>query len=113
MTMPHTRVLPAIAAILCAAALSGCASTGSHSTSCSTTEVSPNSQPGASTPRAALDAYLKVDRSGLPKSGYTLEGHHGNRYVYVSGKQRVSLSKLPGTTSQQSDWVVLLTFDCT
>jgi len=111
--MPRNRILLWLATLLWVAAVTGCASTGSHSTSCSTTEVSPNSQPGGPTPRAALDAYLKVDRTGLPETGYRLQGHHGNRYVYASGKYQVSLSRLPGTTNKDAAWVALLVYDCT
>ena len=102
----------AAVALLCAAALTGCAKTGSNRTSCDTTEVSPNSQPGGSTPRAALDRYLKVDRSGLPKGGYVLESHSGSRYVFASGAHRVSVSKLPTDKGAPAVWVALLAYDC-
>ena len=55
----------------------------------------------------------RVDRNGLPETGYRLQGHHGNRYVYASGKYQVSLSRLPGTTNKNAAWVALLIYDCT
>ena len=109
--MPSLRHL-ALATLLFTAAVTGCAKTGSNQTSCDTTEVSPNSQPGGPTPRAGLDRYLKVDRSGLPKRGYVLESHNASRYVFASGAHRVSVSKLPTEKGAPAVWVALLAFDC-
>lgn len=111
--MDRLRFRPVVAAtLLFVATLTGCATTGSNQTSCVTKEVSPSSQPGGKTPRAALDAVLKAGQPALPKGIYHLEGHSGTRYVFANGLHKVSVSKLPTTGGEPAVWVVLLTYDC-
>ena len=111
--MDSLRPRPTVAALLlCLAAFTGCAKTGSNQTSCVTNEVSPSSQPGGKTPRAALDAFLKSGQSALPKGTYRLESHFGTRYVLANGLHKVSVTKLPTTEGEPAVWVVLLTYDC-
>lgn len=109
--MPR-RPITLLVTFLALAIGSGCAAHGSHSMACSSAEVSSNAQPGGATARKALEAYLKIDRTGLPKSGYRVDGHFGTRYIFVSGDHRVSVTKLPTDKSEPAVWVVNLTFDC-
>lgn len=106
------RVL--VAAVTVAALVPcACSATGSHHLSCASTEVAPNTQPGASGPKAALTWFLEHGNSDLPRNGFHLEGHSKTRYVYANGARQVSVGALPAEKGQPRTWVVLMTYDCT
>ena len=95
-----------------ATVLGACSAKGSHTLTCQSTEVAPNSQPGAKTPQAALEWYLKHGNSGLPKTGFKLSGHTATRSVYSNGTQQISVSTLPAEKGEARIWVVMMTYDC-
>lgn len=105
--------------VLCALALlpvlSACASTATAKLSCTTTAVSPSSQPGQRTARKALDSYVAKNAKsvGIPKSGYKLESHSKTRYIYASKNFKVSVTTLPVAKPTDPEiWVAFQFFVC-
>lgn len=109
------RLLITCSAVLVGFTMTSCSSSSTRSLSCSTTEVSPSTQPGKPNARAALDWYVghQAKAAGLPTTGYRLESHSVGRYVFVSGTSRISVSSLPTIAKgTPRTWVVLVSYSC-
>ncbi len=113
----HRHLTPVVAATLVLSLTLGagaCASTGSHDLSCDATQVSPNSQPGKPSAKAALDWFLANAKTSVPKSGYSLESHTAGRAIYSRKGSKISVTSLPTSKAHpERVWIVSLTYDCT
>ena len=104
-------LLPLLVVLLVPAA---CTTKHNDKLSCQATAVSPQSQPPAKTPRAALNWYLAhlAKAQHLPTSGFVEEGRNATRVVYrdAKGRYRVSVGNFGTKTSPT--WAVENTVSC-
>jgi len=104
-------LLPLLLVLLVPAA---CTTKHTDKLTCQATAVAPQSQPSASTPRAALNWYLAhlAKAQHLPTTGYVEEGRSATRFVYRDAKSRHRVSVGNFGTKTAPDWAVENTVAC-
>lgn len=107
------RIIAGLSLVVGSTAVGACATTGSHQLTCTSTEIAPNTQPGATTPRKALDWYLHNGDHEFGDSDFSVSGKSETRYVFRSGDDQISVGALPVGKGESRTWVVLMTYRCT
>ena len=94
--------------------VTGCTTNHTARLKCQVTAVSPQGQPPASTPKAALNWFLShlAQHQDLPLSGYVEEGHNATRIVYRDAKGLYRISVGNFGTKTNPDWAVENTISC-
>ncbi len=109
----RVRAAAASLAVSLTLCVSACASTGSHKLTCDATAVSPGTQPGKPSAKAALDWFLANAKTSVPTTGYSLESHSASRAVYSQKGYKISVTSLPLSKAHPKKvWFVLLTYAC-